>query len=261
MKFCISGRQPKSVLKRADEIKFQYKDCERILDYLDELNDKTFIITIPVGTEVNWNLMSAYNEKINLILGLTYLDIELIKKCISLNIKFYNAVAVNNWYDLNGLIELNPSYLFITGTLYFDLEKIKNKANIPIRLVANNANDTPIPRKNGVCGTWIRPEDVDVYGEFVDAIEFMEPLLSKEETLLHVYKEKKEWPGNLNLLLTNFGVHVDNRAIPEDLGKLRMNCGHRCMRSGTCKLCINALLFADAVRNEHYKRKANKNGG
>lgn len=205
--------------------------------------------------------MSAYNERINLILGLTYLDIELIKKCISLNIKFYNAVAVNNWYDLNGLIELNPSYLFIAGTLYFDLEKIKNKANIPIRLVANNANDTPIPRKNGVCGTWIRPEDVDTYGEYVDVIEFMEPLLSKEETLLHIYKEKKEWPGNLNLLLTNFGVHVDNRAIPEDLGKLRMNCGHRCMRSGTCKLCINALLFADAVRNEHYKRKANKNGG
>ena len=32
MLYCVSGRQPKSVLKRADEAKFKYKDCERIMD-------------------------------------------------------------------------------------------------------------------------------------------------------------------------------------------------------------------------------------
>jgi hypothetical protein len=79
----------------------------------------------------------------------------------------------------------------------------------------------------GIYGQWVRPEDVEVYEEYVSTLEFDNVLqdLKKESTLLHVYKDNVEWPGNLNLLFDNFGINVDNRAIPEDLGETRMNCG------------------------------------
>ena len=99
------------------------------------------------------------------------------------------------------------------------------KYNIPIRLCANLAYDAYIPRENGICGSWIRPEDIEVYSKWVDTIEFITDDLGKEATLLHVYKENKFWPGNLNLLITNLNYNIDNRGIPEEFGEIRTNCG------------------------------------
>ena len=45
MKYCISGRQPKSVLSQADEIKMQYRDRDRYYDtYTVADPDKNIIV-------------------------------------------------------------------------------------------------------------------------------------------------------------------------------------------------------------------------
>ena len=71
MKYAVSGRQPKSVLQQADEIKMMYQDRERLIDYIEELSDKTFILEIPkevVSEDIDWDLYKAYSEKVNFIL-------------------------------------------------------------------------------------------------------------------------------------------------------------------------------------------------
>jgi hypothetical protein len=35
MKYCISGRHPLSLLKKVEEIKMEYRDREKILDYVE----------------------------------------------------------------------------------------------------------------------------------------------------------------------------------------------------------------------------------
>ena len=99
----------------------------------------------------------------------------------------------------------------------------------------------------------MRPEDIPTYEQYVDVCDFITDELNKEATLLHVYKENKTWPGNLFLLFTNFGIHVDNRAIPDEIGEMRANCGQRCMENGTCHFCETAMRFANAVRHKHYE--------
>lgn len=47
MKYCLSGRQPLSVLKKCDEIKVEYCDKDKIIDYLEPLFDKTIILDVP----------------------------------------------------------------------------------------------------------------------------------------------------------------------------------------------------------------------
>ena len=69
--------------------------------------------------------------------------------------------------------------------------------------IYNLAFDAYIPRKNGIYGTWIRPEDVKVYEEWIDVLEFITTDLKQEATLLNIYKDNGYWPGNLNLLFTN----------------------------------------------------------
>ena len=44
MRFCVSGRQPYSVIKRADEVKFNYNDKDKILDLVEKYPDKTVIL-------------------------------------------------------------------------------------------------------------------------------------------------------------------------------------------------------------------------
>ena len=142
----------------------------------------------------------------------------------------------------------------LNAPLSFSLNKVKTITNIPIRMCPNLAYDAYIPRKNGIYGTWVRPEDINVYEAYVDTFEFIVDELGKESTLLHIYKDNGNWPGNLNLLLTNFNVNVDNRAIPEEIGQYRANCGQRCMGpTSTCHFCETAMNFSNAIRVKHYK--------
>lgn len=216
--------------------------------------DKTFILVIPKEeTDLDWELLRAYASTANFILCIENLN--MAQLCFENNLKYYWAYPVFTWYELKGLIDLRPAYITLGAPLSFDLIKVKGKTNIPLRLYANVAFDAYIPRKDGIYGSWIRPEDVKVYDEWVDVIEFVAEELSQEATLLHVYKDNGYWPGNLNLLFTNFNINVDNRGIPEEIGETRANCGQRCMSAGTCHFCETAIRFSNALRKKHFEDK------
>ena len=253
MKYCVSGRQQKSILSQADEIKIMYQDKEKLIDYIEEFGDKTFILEIPkeiTSKEINWDLYKTYSEKVNFIFCLDNLN--LAKDCRENNIKFYWAYPVFSWYEFRSIIMLKPCYISLGAPLSFSLKKVKEKTTIPIRLCPNLAYDAYIPRENGLYGTWIRPEDIDIYEDYVAVCDFVVTELSKEATLLHIYKEKKQWPGNLHLLLTNFDICVDNRALPEEMGKIRVNCGQSCMEDGLCDFCQVAIKFANIIKDIHH---------
>lgn len=254
LKYCVSGRQPRSILKKADEIKLQYKDRDILLDYTQEMPDKTFILYVPKSEiELDWELYRAYSSKVNFILCIENLN--MAQLCFENDIKYYWAYPVMNWYELNGLIDMRPQYIILGAPLSFDLIKVKNKTQIPLRLCPNLAFDAYIPRKNGIYGTWIRPEDVKVYEEWIDVLEFITTDLKQEATLLHVYKDNGYWPGNLNLLFTNFNINVDNRGLPEEIGETRANCGQRCMMFSNCHFCETAMKFSNALRKRHFEEK------
>ena len=254
MKYCVSGRQPRSVLKKADEIKLQYKDRDILFDYIKEMPDKLYILHIPKEeVELDWTLLRAHASNVNLMLCIENLN--MAQLCFENGLKYYWHYPVFTWYELKGLIDMRPAYISLGAPLSFDLIKVKAKTNIPLRLVPNLAFDAYIPRKNGIYGSWIRPEDIKIYEEWVDVFEFVSDSLSQEATLLHIYQENGYWPGNLNLLFTNFNVNVDNRGLPEEIGETRANCGQRCMVSSNCHFCETAVNFSNALRKKHYDDK------
>jgi hypothetical protein len=176
-------------------------------------------------------------------------NIKLANECILNHLDYYWAFPVTTYYELEGIVNQGVCELLIAAPLTFDLERV-SKENLPIRVVANLAYDNYIPRANGIKGFYIRPEDIGTYEKYISTIEFAVDDLSKESTLLHVYKDNKEWPGNLNLLLTNLNFNIDNRSIPDDFAEVRMNCQQRCMRNKNCHFCDSAFLFGDQVRKE-----------
>ena len=258
MKYCLSGRQPLSALRQADEIKMKFQDIDRIIDYIKDFPDKTIIYEIPKDTiNVDWKLLETYASQARVLVALH--DLRLIPKCAEHNLQYYWAYPITSYYELRSILVLNPCYIFLGAPLCFDLEQIKNITDIPVRLCPNVAYDAYIPRADGICGQWVRPEDVKIYDAYVEAMEFITDNLEKERTLLHIYKDNAEWPGNLNLLLTNLNVNVDNRALPEEMGKIRTTCGQRCMRNGACHYCFSAFRFAEALKQRHEELKNKDN--
>ena len=251
MRYCVNGRQPFSVIKKADEIKFSYNDKDRIFDLIDDYADKTIILDVP-GQESDWNNWKLYNEKFKEFFIALH-DLRRADEFNAAGIKWYWAYPITAFYEYKIISVFNPSYVVIGPPLSFDLIKIMN--DIPVRMVANVARPAYLPDdgSDGICGQWVRPEDVHVYEPVVQCLEFDECAnLKEEETLLHIYQEQKTWPGNLNLLIKRLNYNVDNRALDSELAAARIKCGQSCMSRGTCHLCESAFKFADALRKRHY---------
>ena len=67
MKYCLSARQPDSVLKKADEIKIELRDYRAIPDYIDKYPDKVLILEMEneLQEKFNWELIEMYSKKHN----------------------------------------------------------------------------------------------------------------------------------------------------------------------------------------------------
>lgn len=258
MGFCVSGRQPYSVLNKVEEIKLFEKDADKLYDFIEKIPHHSFVLCNWSG-KLDVNFYKVCAEKLD-------------KFCICLNflsnykelqdngINWYWEYPITNFVELSKLVALKPCYLQIGAPLSFNLDAVTRIAGgIPLRLVVNEFGPDYFPTIETIRTQWIRPEDIQRYGEKVAIFEFStngyenDPL-KREQILLKIY-EKESWPGNLNLLLPELGVNVDNRAILDNFGEIRMNCGQDCYSKRSCHYCENAILFATRIKKEQ-----NKNG-
>ena len=191
-----------------------------------------------------------------------YIGLNNLYKAISLNengIKWFWPFPITSYYELNHVVALGASMVDLGPPLSFDLANVKKIIGdkVLIRMSCNCACPPYLPdelKTANFTGPWVRPEDVPLYEEYVDTLYFDNVDLTRESTLLHIYKENQNWPGNLNLLIDKLNFNVDNRVIPEELGPARLNCKQRCLSGGACRLCSRAFEFACRIREEKIRR-------
>lgn len=259
VKYCIDGRQPYSIMKKSDQIKVRYEDRDRIIDFVERIPDKEIILELKEVPEVSdfatWRM---YDEKFENFYIASF-NLALFDILNAEGIKWYWPYPITSYYELREVLTLKPAYVQIGPPLSFDLENVKKIAgDVKLRLVCNCARPSYLPDEQGLpqfFGQFVRPEDVPLYDPYVDAFDFDSKDMKKEETLLHIYKDNQMWPGNLNLLIDNLNYNVDNRAIPEEFGKARVDCRQRCQSGGACRLCQRTFEFADALRKEKIRRR------
>lgn len=251
MKYCLSGRQPDQLLKKADEIKIALRDFRAIPEFLEKFPEKSLILEMEnnIPEDFNWDTIKTYDEISNGNIYCAISNINQMPECKLRDIKFYYKYAITSFYELNALKQMGVSYVLISAPLVFDLKNV-SKYKIPIRVIPNLAYEPYLQRKEGVCGGWIRPEDIDKYGEYVNTCEFYSNELKKEAALYHVYVENKKWPGNLNLLIDNLNFDFNNNILydAENFAERRMNCKQKCMSGSACNYCYNQLNSEQLIR-------------
>lgn len=248
MKVCLSWNVDYKYLQNADEIKFQWKDREGIEKFQEEYPESQIILSHKVlqdeEIDFKWLKDTEILMRRKLILALD--NLEEAKKAQEEDIMYYLDYPITSYYELSGIMEtLNPIYIVLGAPLFFDMENVKRlHRNIKIRAIPNVAYEG-FPHKNGIVGTWIRPEDLEEYENFVDSIEFKYCNKFREEALYRIYITEKEWSGDLKDIILFLDAKGDNAYIDSENSRMRIKCGQRCQDGRKCHICYNMLDMAD----------------
>ena len=257
MHYCLSDQVNQEYLKKIDEIRIKYNKLDTILDLYEINPNATFILIITSKenkSTIRWSEIENYNimTKEKLIVETDSFDI--MEACKTLNIKFFYAIPVNTFYDLKALVDYGCCDVRIDAPLTHMLDKLNN-FDITVRMSPNIAYYAFIPRKNGVIGSWVRPEDVELYEEYIDVFEFEDCDARKEEALYRIYAEQKSYPSNLNNLITNLNYNASGKLVLPNFGQVRMFCGQKCTNGFNCNACYRIL---DLANNEKIRKFIDK---
>lgn len=260
MKVTLSSRQTQEYLRKADEIKVEYRDRKSIPDLAEEYPRATVILECGFDRgELDWKELKRYNTLCRSNFMLCLASAGEAKKAREEGIKFYFGFPILSYYELNAAIASGVSYARISGPLFFDLENVKAVARTTkLRVVPNIAYMDGLERENGIHGMWIRPEDIDAYDEYISAIEFEDCDTAKEQALYRIYKEQKEWSGDLKMLITNLDREGVNRMIPSAASRRRITCRQACESGGSCHICDRMLMLANPELIKDYKESLTK---
>lgn len=255
LKFCLKNRQDRQYLLKADEIKAEYRDHRSFVDLIENYPEKTLICQIfNANEDVDWKELKRINilAKENFICCVS--SYNMMQKCKEHGIKFYFGFPISTFWELEALKEIGVCYVRLGAPLFFQMDRVE-KYGIPVRAVPNVAYLADLPHSDGVCGTWIRPEDLDIYAKYIDVIEFEDCDDKKEQALFRIYAEQKNWPGSLNLLISNFNYEGVNRVVSSDLAQHRLNCRQKCKEvPNSCQLCYRTMRLANPQIIENFQK-------
>lgn len=248
MKFSLSNRQEHVYLAKADEIRVAWRDRRSIADLAEKypkakINLTRFYTDMTDDPAIDWKQLNELKilSHDNFILGLSSPDEMLVAQSKGYN--FYYLDAVRTYQELRQLKQLGVCRVRVGAPLFFELEKVST-VGIPIYAIANIANsDLQFCNSDGVIGTWIRPEDVSLYEQYIDLIEFR-GTLSQEQALYRIYT-RGAWSSDLRYIILDLDYDGVNRMIPPSLAEARIKCGQRCQENGACKLCYRMLDLAN----------------
>lgn len=259
----MRSRQTREYLQKADIISVDYRDRKQILDLIEDYPTKDIIVKIKYLDKlkeegIEWKYLESMGKVMegkgtNLVICLP--DLDMVPECANRDLKFYYGYPIKTFYELDSLLALGVEWIRIAPPLTHRMEALKNVNGVKILAVPNVAYDDAIKHSNGVIGGWIRPEDLTTtYADYIDAVEFEDCDIKKEQALYRLYFEDKAWPGDISMIISNLDYKATNRMIPPDFAKARLNCQQKCLENSRCRLCYRYLDLANPGIYEYMKK-------
>ncbi len=252
MKYSIRYCKGSRILDAADEliIKYNMKEASHLLDFIKTREEKQRIVVDITQTKTaDIKILAAaahIHKNFAVLLSLEQRDliVNLDEECIS----FFFAEGASDWDTLTGMLNLGVSDIYVINELGFYLDAVKLKCKkVNVRVYPNIAQSSTELYIDNFKKFYIRPEDVVVYEDCVDIMEFFGPL-NKQAILYNIYT-KEAWNGDLNDLIIGLHFHIDSRTIVPYFGKVRTSCEKRCVL-GRCDLCENVKSLSETLERK-----------
>ena len=259
MKYSLKNRQTAEYLKKADEILIAYKDRKALPTYAEKYPEAALTLEVPPATQ--WEIAEIKEYSIlargRLTLCIPEITLPIIAELAENNIPYFWGYTVTTATELASLEALGVSQVRIGAPLFFQTDILK-RFNVKYRIAANIAHEGYLPIMSGINGSWIRPEDVELYEGIFDIIEFADCDNNKEQALFRIYAEDHAWPGQVEMLITNIEkTGAYNRMLPREFTEARLNCGQKCAAKGKCQICYRYFNLAQRDRIKEYAEEMN----
>lgn len=267
MRYCVDYTPTSQVLTQVDEINipFNKDDMLTLIDFLSQhiapqrvniyIKDIESIKIIDKLIKIkkeypNFNFafkFAYYYEEI---------DFNKIKEA---QIDFYFEKYISNWEELLEILSFDVSDVFITEELCFDLKRVADIAhanNTKIRVFPNVSQKTwkDLPALKTF---FIRPEDLDMYEEYIDVLEIYGDR-KRHEVYYKIYSKDKKWFGDLNELIIDLNYSLDSRFVIPRFGEKRISCQRKCLKGEKCNICEKIERLSKTLEKANILVRINK---
>ena len=244
MNYCIPFNKESTALEQCNEI---------VIDYTPDQSEprlESFIqmwpehkITLNMGIEIPTdeliNILKKLETYSNFCIRLNQLNTIMLDYLKEINIPYYFNNVAYTYDDIYQFKELGASEIIIGPMLGFDLINCSNIAR-NLNLSIRSYHTYSIRYDKYMQPHWqyfIRPEDIPLYEQYIDTIEFLSTDVYKINVLFEAYKKQK-WDGILNEIILSRTLIYDNQYIPPIWGRKRIQCRRTCMyKEDGCHIC------------------------
>ena len=254
MKYCLKYTNKSTRLNKADEISIKYIEDKGLVDFMEKFKAQRIVLRIdPTNFSHNeikkLTAIRKQYPQYNFAAALASYDQDLTTALKKANIPYYIAAPCLDWETFAQLIDIGVCDIDLSGPLAFEFSKVKRVLNsldrkIQIRVTPNKVINLN-PHTPTVVGFFIRPEDIDLYEDYIDVLEFEG--LEHQDTFFSIYAEQKRFIGNLNQCIYNFIEPVDNKGLVSLFGERRINCGRQCLNGGHCRRCFDLVSVSKSM--------------
>lgn len=235
MKYCLSSRQPESILRQADEIRVITKDQSQIFDLFDKYTIPiiyNYSADKPIGKDI---ITLNKNQLI-----LCILNISDLQSALEYNLPYFFAQPCKTIDDARTLYSLGANQIMPDAPLTHQLSQLK-LLDIPVRYNPTYAHLDNLPRVNGISGNWFLPQSVPDYEIYISTIDFGSQPLKREETLFKLYKSEY-YGGEIHRLIPDVETPVTADILQPNHLYPRIDCGQACVYPrSNCRICYNLL--------------------
>ena len=264
MKYAINFYTTCRVLPVADEIIIKYgeesgqEDLPRFASEIPEEQRLVVNICMLTAEDRDFEIFKAAAAAHKNIAFMIAYDQNIHQDLYEMNLDYFFIDPISSLDDFMGVINLGVTDIYVANELGFYLEKISpicKEKNIAIRVYPNVAQSNNKFNTPGIKKFFIRPEDVELYEQYVDVFEFWGPI-DKQPVLYDIYYSGR-WQGNLQDLILGLDEEVDNMKIMPVFGESRTCCRKKCAYN-QCHICDNILSAAATLEIKGIKLKRKK---
>ncbi len=167
------------------------------------------------------------------------------------NRDFEHIARMKKWADENGkklsVLANSGCMKYCSGQIFHDNLVAHENENVRLKgdcdfpgNICHNFYKKPENRHKIISNTWIRPEDIHLYEDYVCAVKLATRMTSRPMSVIKAYIDQSYRGNTLDLLEPNHtaqlgGCYISNKKFPSDFAERMSKCKDDCGRCGYCR--------------------------
>lgn len=252
MKFAIPfSKNFKYFNQQQTQINIKYKpNIKALYDFVKEYQSYRINFILPIDSSID-DVISKYKAlketlpNSNIVICFPLYNENIQNRFIQQQIPHYYKEFVTSYEKFQGFLKLAVTDIFVAEQLAFSVQfisKITKEKGIQIRSFCNVCQKG-FPTTPSLKGFFIRPQDMDLYAQFIDVFQFyfseQTTFQFNLNTLYEIFAIDKKWKGKLKQIILSYDGQENNNFILPDFGAYRLRCRRKCFSQGSsvCKIC------------------------